>query len=54
MTEETAIIPFEFHEGPPALTPDELGAGWPYPKDGLEKNPGRSTQEKDRHEPESR
>ena len=40
MPEETDL-PFEFHEPPPALTPDTLGAGWPYDKSGLEKSPAR-------------
>jgi len=28
--------PFEYHEPPPSLTPDNLGAGWPYDKAALE------------------
>jgi len=31
------IEPFEHHEPPPAVTPDKLGAGWPYPKTGRER-----------------
>ena len=44
---ETPAIfePFEYHEGPPALTPDDLGAGWPYDKSGLEQPEGGRAQE---------
>jgi len=34
--EQPAVEPFEYHEPPPSLTPDNLGAGWPYDKSALE------------------